>query len=119
MTAIRCLGAIAKGQKPDKLTLIFEKFESMVTDTFFLTQMSLIGGLSQIEDSKAIALLTNLADTTPDGRVKRRAEEAINQVRDKLGRDKTSKDLQQAIDKLKEENQDLQSRLAKLEAREN
>ncbi len=119
LTAIRCLGAIAKGQKPDKLTLIFEKFESMVTDTFFLTQMSLIGGLSQIEDSKAIALLTNLADTTPDGRVKRRAEEAINQVRDKLGRDKTSKDLQQAIDKLKEENQDLQSRLAKLEAREN
>ncbi|MBL1210067.1 M1 family metallopeptidase [Geminocystis sp. GBBB08] len=115
LTAIRSLGAIAKGQKPDKLAIILEKFESMMSDTFFLTQMSLIGGLGQIEDSQAIALLTNLADTNPDGRVKRRAEEAINQVRGKLGSDKTSKDLQQAIDKLKEENQDLQSRLAKLE----
>jgi aminopeptidase N len=119
LTAIRCLGAVAKGQKSDKLTVILEKFESMLTDTFFLTQMSLIGGLSHIEDSQAISLLTNLADTTPDGRVKRRADEAINQVREKLGSDKTSKELQKAIDKLKEENQDLQSRLAKLEAKEN
>lgn len=115
LTAIRCLGSIAKGQKPDKLTFILEKFESMLSETFFLTQMSLIGGLGQIEDSQAIALLTILADTTPDGRVKRRAEEAINEVRGKLGKDKNMKDLQQAIDKLKEENQDLQSRLAKLE----
>ncbi|BAQ66566.1 M1 family metallopeptidase [Geminocystis sp. NIES-3709] len=116
LTAIRCLGAISKGQKPDKLTSILEKFESMLSDTFFLTQMSLIGGLGQIEDSQAIALLTNLADTTPDGRVKRRAEEAINQLNSKLSSDKTLKNLQQEVDKLKEENQDLQSRLAKLEA---
>ncbi|BAQ62883.1 aminopeptidase [Geminocystis sp. NIES-3708] len=116
LTAIRCLGVIAHGQKPDKLTLILQRFESILTDTFFLTQMALISGLSHIEDSEAIALLINLADTTPDGRVKRRAEEAINEVREKLGKDKTSKDLQKAIDKLKEENQDLQSRLAKLEA---
>lgn len=119
LTAIRCLGSIAKGQKPDKLTFILEKFESMLSETFFLTQMSLIGGLGQIEDSQAIALLTILADTTPDGRVKRRAEEAINEVRGKLGKDKNMKDLQQAIDKLKEENQDLQSRLAKLETTSN
>lgn len=119
LSAIRSLGSIAKGQKPDKLTFILEKFESMMSDTFFLTQMSLIGGLGQIEDSQAISLLTNLADTTPDGRVKRRAEEAINGVRSKLGKDKTLKDLQQAMDKLKEENQDLQSRLAKLETTKN
>ncbi|MGI0481655.1 M1 family aminopeptidase [Geminocystis sp. CENA526] len=117
LTAIRCLGSIAKGQKPDKLTFILEKFDSMVSETFFLTQMALISGLGQIEDAQAISALTNLADTTPDGRVKRRAEEAINQLRGKMGKDKTIKDLQQAIDKLKEENQDLQSRLAKLEAK--
>jgi len=117
LTAIRCLGAIAKGQKSDKLESILGNFEAIMSDTFFLTQMSLISALGQIEDAQAISMLTNLADTTPDGRVKRRAEEAINQVRSKLGSDKTVKDLQQAIDKLKEENQDLQTRLAKLEAK--
>ncbi|WP_373479699.1 M1 family aminopeptidase [Geminocystis sp.] len=117
LTAIRCLGAIAKGQKSDKLESILGNFEAIMSDTFFLTQMSLISALGQIENPQAISMLTNLADTTPDGRVKRRAEEAINQVRSKLGSDKTVKDLQQAIDKLKEENQDLQTRLAKLEAK--
>ena len=115
LTAIRCLGAVAQGQKSDKLTSIFATFESLMEDTFFLTQISLIGGLSQIKDQKAIALLQNLADTTPDGRVKRRAEEAINKVREKLSKDDNLKELQKEIDKLKQENQDLQSRLAKLE----
>jgi len=117
LTAIRCLGAIASGQKPDKLTSILEKFEELTADTFFLTQMALISGLGQIEDSRAINLLTILADTSPDGRVKMRAEETINVVRGKLAKDKTLKDLQREIDKLKEENKDLQSRLAKLEAK--
>jgi len=79
--------------------------------------MAIISGLSQIEDSQAINLLSTLAESTPDGRVKRRAEEAINQVRGKLGKDKNLEDLRQAVDKLKEENQDLKSRLAKLEAK--
>ncbi|MBE9222132.1 M1 family metallopeptidase [Cyanobacterium stanieri LEGE 03274] len=117
LTAIRCLGAVAKGQKPDKLTTILEQFEDILKDTFFLTQMAIISGLSQIEDSQAINLLSTLAESTPDGRVKRRAEEAINQVRGKLGKDKNMEDLRQAVDKLKQENQDLKSRLAKLEAK--
>lgn len=117
LTAIRCLGAIASGQKPDKLTLILEKFDDLMADSFFLTQISLISGLGQIEDSRAINLLRILADTSPDGRVKMRAEETINVVRGKLAKDKTLKDLQREIDKLKEENKDLQSRLAKLEAK--
>lgn len=115
LTAIRCLGAVAKGQKVEKLAVILEKFESILTDTFFLTQMALIGGLSQIEDSQAISLLSNLAESTPDGRVKRRAEEAINKVRSKLGAEQNLKDLRQEIDELKQQNQDLKSRLAKLE----
>ena len=118
LTAIRCLGAVAKGQKADKLAIILEQFEDILKDTFFLTQMALISGLSQIEDNQAINLLSTLAESTPDGRVKRRAEEeAVNQVRAKLGKDKNLEDLRQAVDKLKEENQDLKSRLAKLEAK--
>lgn len=117
LAAIRGLGSVASGQKPEKLEVIFDKFESMLTDTFYLTQMALIGGLSQIENSKAIAILSNLADTTPDGRVKRRADEAINKVRQKLGGDKELKDLRKELDQLKKDNQDLKSRLAKLESK--
>lgn len=117
LAAIRSLGAVAKGQKADKLAVILEKFESILTDTFYLTQMALIGGLSQIEDSQAISLLSTLADSTPDGRVKRRADEAINKMRGKLKSEENLKDLREEIDKLKQENQDLKSRLAKLEAK--
>ena len=115
LTSIRGLGAISAGQKADKLTTILEKFDAMISETFFLTQISLIGGLSQIKDARAIGLLGTLSDTTPDGRVKQRAEEAMGKVRAKLDKSDNLESLQKAIDKLKQENQDLQSRLAKLE----
>ncbi len=117
LAAIRGLGSVAKGQKPDKLEVIFDNFEIILQDTFFLTQMALISGLSQIEHNQAISLLNNIAQTTPDGRVKRRAEEAIQSIQEKLGGDKMLKELKKEIDKLKEENQDLKSRLTKLEAK--
>ncbi len=115
LNAIRCLGAVSQGQKPEQLTTILDTFNSFLPETFFLTQISFIGGVSQIEDARAIALLQNLADTTPDGRVKRRAEEAVNKVRKKLNKNGNLEELQTQLDKLKQENQDLQSRIAKLE----
>jgi aminopeptidase N len=117
LAAIRGLGSVASGQKPEKLEVILNQFELLLTDTFFLTQMALISGLEQIEHERAIALLTNLAESSPDGRVKHRAEEAINKVREKLGGDHALKDLRKEVDKLKQENQELKSRLAKLEAK--
>lgn len=117
LAAIRALGSVASGQKTEKLAVIFDNFELILRDTFFLTQIALISGLSQIEKSQAIALLTTLAETSPDARVKQRADEAINKLREKLGGDKALKDLRKEIDKLKQENQELQTRLAKLEAK--
>ena len=117
LAAIRGLGGVATGQKPEKLEVIFDQFELILRDTFYLTQMAIISGLSQIEKNKAIAILSNLSETTPDGRVKRRADEAISQLREKLGGDEALKELRKEVDKLKEENQDLKSRLAKLEAK--
>jgi aminopeptidase N len=68
-----------------------------------------------METPKAIGILQSLANQTPDGRVRRLAEEAIAKVQDKIGSDRVLKDLRQELDQIKQENQDLKSRLSKLE----
>ncbi|MGK7930809.1 MAG: M1 family aminopeptidase [Microcystaceae cyanobacterium] len=117
LAAIRALGSISTGQTPDKLEAILEQLEAISQESFFLTQVAVSGALGQMETPKAVSILQSLADQTPDGRVRRRAEEAMGKVRKKLGSDKELKSLREDLDKLKQENQELKSRLAKLEAK--
>ena len=70
-----------------------------------------------METAKAIAILQSLADQTPDGRVRRIAEEAVQKVQKNAGSDKAVKQLRTELDQLKQENQDLKSRLEALEAK--
>jgi aminopeptidase N len=72
-----------------------------------------------MQTPQAINLLNALAEQTPDGRVRRMAEEAVEKVQKNLGSDKAVKELRQEIDQIKQENQELKSRLAKLEATAN
>lgn len=116
LAAIRALGTVASGQTNDKLELILHHLEAIARETFFLTQMAIISALGQIENPKAIALLQTLASQAPDKRVRQRAEETITSLQKKLSSDKAMQSLREDLDKLKEENKQLQSRLAKLEA---
>jgi aminopeptidase N len=116
LTAIFSLGVISTGQTPEKLGEILEQLEAIAGETFFLTQVAVVGALGQMQTPQAIEILNDLAAQTPDGRVRRRAEEAVIKVQKNLGADKAVKELRQEIDKLKQTNQDLLSRLAKLEA---
>jgi aminopeptidase N len=86
-------------------------------ESFFLTQVAVVGGLRQMETPKAIAILQSLANQTPDGRVRRIAEEAVQQVQKNAGSDKAVKQLREELDQVKQENQDLKSRLEALEAK--
>ncbi|MGK7943937.1 MAG: M1 family aminopeptidase [Microcystaceae cyanobacterium] len=117
LAAIRALGSISTGQTPDKLEAILEQLEAISQESFFLTQVAVSGALGQMETAKAVSILQSLADQTPDGRVRRKAEEAMGKVRKKLGSDKELKSLREDLDQLKQENQQLKSRLAKLEAK--
>ena len=117
LTSIRCLGTISTGQTPEKLGEILERLEAIAGESFFLTQVAVVGALGQMQTAAAINILNDLAAQTPDGRVRRRAEEAVTKVQKNLGADKAVKELRQEIDKLKQTNQDLTSRLAKLEAK--
>ncbi|ACK65023.1 Peptidase M1 membrane alanine aminopeptidase [Rippkaea orientalis PCC 8801] len=117
LAAIRALGTVSTGQTPDKLTEILEQLEGISLEDFFLTQVAITGALGQMETPKAISILQSLAERTPDGRVRRSAEEAIKKVQKKLGSDQGIKALREEVEKLQQENQDLKSRLAKLEAK--
>lgn len=117
LASIRALGAISTGQDKLNLERILERLKVLSRETFFLTQVAVAVALGQMETTKAIGLLQSLADQTPDGRVRRIAEESIQTVQKNAGADKAVKQLREELDQLKKENQDLKSRLENLEAK--
>jgi len=117
LAAIRSLGTISKGQSKPTVERILDRLETIASESFFLTQVSAVSGLSGIETGRAIGILQSLADHTPDGRVRRRAQEAVQQVQKAIGKDKAVEKLRQELDDMKKSNQDLKSRLETLEAK--
>jgi len=117
LAAIRALGAISKGQTPPEVERILALLADLAKETFFLTQLSVVAALGQMETPKAIAVLQSLATQTPDGRVRRVAEEAIAQVQGHIGADKAVKQIREELEEMKKENQQLKSRLENLEAK--
>lgn len=117
LAAIRALGVISTGQEPPAVERILERLENLGQEDFFLTQMAVISALSQMETPAAIGLLSNLMEQTLDGRSKRSAEEAIQAVEGRLGDRQAVKGLQDEMKQLKQQNQDLRSRLEALEAK--
>jgi len=117
LAAIRALGTISTGQSGANLERILARLEELSRETFFLTQVSVASALGQMETIKAIAVLRALAGQTPDGRVRRIAEEAMEGIQKRAGSDQNVKQLQQELEQLKQDNQDLKSRLENLEAK--
>jgi aminopeptidase N len=117
LAAIRALGAISTGQTPNNVDWIVEQLEEISKETFFMTQVSVVSALGQMETGKAIGVLQSLADQTPDGRVRRIAEEAIQKVQKNIGSDQAVKQLREELDQIKKENQELKSRMETLEAK--
>lgn len=117
LAAIRALGTISTGQQKPQIQRILDRLEELSGESFFLTQVAVVSALGSMETPKAIAILQSLADHTPDGRVRRRAEEAIQKVRQTTTPDQALKKLQDELDQIKKDNQELRSRLEELEAK--
>ncbi|MGB7250841.1 MAG: M1 family metallopeptidase, partial [Phormidesmis sp.] len=117
LVAIRSLGAISLAQEKLVVERILERLETLSRETFFLTQVATVAALAQMEVRGAIVILRSLADHSPDGRVKRRADEAAQKVQKKIGADKAIADLRQELDEIKQNNKELKSRLEDLEAK--
>ena len=117
LAAIRALGAISTSETPNNIDWILEQLEELARETFFLTQVAVVSALGQMETAKAIGVLRSLSEQTPDGRVRRLAEEAVQRVQKNIGSDKAVKQLREELDQLKKENQELKSRIENLEAK--
>ncbi|BAY87520.1 peptidase M1 membrane alanine aminopeptidase [Calothrix parasitica NIES-267] len=115
--AIRALGKISSGQSSANLERILERLSKISQETFFLTQIAVASSLGQMEDKKAVGILRTLAEQTPDGRVRRFAEEQIEQVVQKSSSNNAVNDLRSELEELKKQNQQLRSRLESLEAK--
>ncbi|MDB9483565.1 M1 family metallopeptidase, partial [Dolichospermum circinale CS-537/05] len=117
LSAIRAVGKISTGQTPANIERILDRLSEIARETFFLTQVAVLTALGQMETPKAIAILQSLANQTADGRVRRYAEEEIAKVQKNIGTDKTLKQLREELDQIKQQNQELKSRLENLEAK--
>ncbi len=117
LPSIRALGAISSGQSEANLTVIIDKLAELARDSFFLTQVAVVNALSQMETAKAIGVLQGLASQSPDGRVKRMADEGVQKVQKKIGADRAVKELREELEEVKKTNQELKSRLENLEAK--
>lgn len=117
LAAIRALGKISVGQNPANLEVILERLGEVAKETFFLTQMAVVAALGQMETPKAIAILQSVRDRTSDGRVRRYAEEEIAKVQKNIGTENAVKQLRDELEQLKQQNQELKSRLESLEAK--
>jgi aminopeptidase N len=117
LATIRALGKISVGQSPVNLERILEKLTELAKETFFLTQVAVAAALGQMETLKAVGILRSLAEQTADGRVRRSAEEEISKVQKNIGSEKTLLQLREDFDQLKQQNQELRSRLENLEAK--
>ncbi|PPS42752.1 M1 family metallopeptidase [Chroococcidiopsis sp. TS-821] len=117
LSAIRSLGTISTGLNPVNLERVLQQLAELSRESFFLTQVAVVSALGQMETSKAIGILQSLANQTPDGRVRRMAEEAVSRVQSAVGSDQSVKQLREEVDALKQQNQELRSRLENLEAK--
>jgi aminopeptidase N len=79
--------------------------------------MSVVAALGQIDSAGAMGVLRSLSDSTPDGRVRRAADEAIQRVQKAIGKDAGLKQLREELDQLRKDNQTLKSRLEAIEAK--
>jgi len=117
LSAIRALGKISVGQTPANLEVILNRLATLAKESFFLTQVAVVVALGQMETPKAISILRSLADQTADGRVRRYAEEEMTKVRLHVGTEGTLRQLREELDQVKQQNQELKSRLENLEAK--
>ncbi len=117
LAAIRALGKISVGQSATNLSRILERLAEISQEPFFLTQVAVVTALGQMETPKAIGILQAMADRILNGRIRCYIEEEITKLQKNIGPESALLQLRSELDQIKQQNQELRSRLESLEAK--
>jgi aminopeptidase N len=114
---VAAIGALARlGEiKESRRAEVFDHLVAFESDHEFMVRMRLPGAFEDLRESKAISVLRRMADRAVDGRVRRRAEQAIEALHQGKSRSDESRLMREDLDKLRDENKKLQERLDKLD----
>jgi aminopeptidase N len=115
VAAIGALGQLGE-IKESRRAEVFDHLTALENDREFLVRMRLPGAFEDLRESKAISVLGRMADRAVDGRLRRRAEEAIEALRRGKSRSEESRLMREDLDNLRDENKRLRERLDKLDA---
>ncbi|MCC6572871.1 MAG: HEAT repeat domain-containing protein [Planctomycetes bacterium] len=115
LSAIVALGRLAHDSTEDRDKLMARETLEPLLEQDFRTTLSAIAGLQALNDLKAIPALDRCAQASLDGRIKRRAQDAAQAIREGAGAPKELKELREDYDKIKKDYDDLKNRLIKLE----
>ncbi|MBM3897183.1 MAG: peptidase M1 [Thaumarchaeota archaeon] len=110
--AVGVLGKIARG-KPDVLDFL----HNLLYDYWWRVKMYAISSIEEFRDTRSLGELYKLVERELEGRVKRRAKEAIKKIREDRDRTREFKALRDDLDKLKEDDRKLRDRLDLLETK--
>ncbi len=117
LAAIRALGEVSTAQEKPGITKILNRLRELTREPDFFTQTSVIRSLESMTTPAAIGILHGLTAQAADGRVRRMCEEAIREVQDNIGTEPAIKQLRDELDQMKQDNQELRSRLTLLEVK--
>jgi aminopeptidase N len=103
---------IVESRRPE----ILDFLAPVADDREFMVRMRLPGAFAEIGAPDGIAPLRRLLDRDLDGRIKRRAQEAIDSIVAGRSRIEEGNRMRGEMDKIREDNRKLRERLDKLEA---
>ena len=96
---------------------VLEELAALAKDTNYRTRLGAVEGMAQLGIGKAAGELEKVADTSILGTLKRNARRGVETIRTKRAENAKRLEQQEELDKLKDENKELKTRLASVEAK--
>lgn len=114
--AVLALGKLGK-EHPEKRDHVRDVLEHLLDDPWFRARVQVPKALETLGDAAAIPALERARARDLDGRVRRRAADAIRKLEKGKSQDEETRRLRDDLEKVREENRELRDRLEKLEKR--
>ena len=113
--AVRGLGTLAAlADEPARLRAR-ERLEQLLDDRWLRVQLAALGALGALRDARAVPALGALADRALDGRLRRSARVTARTLAEGADKGDELRKLNDEVEKLRQQNQQLKDRLAKVE----